>query len=331
VSRDQRLLDAIVDLTTQRDQEALADTLALTLTEIAGYNTVCVYALQGELGQLSAKVMASTDPQFPKGAHIVPLERQPELRACVEGRRPIITQDGQQRREVYPVLEQGLVTALVTAQSNHSPDDTEPLAPGLVNIYANHQSLLNHQQRDALTGLFNRAALQSWLSKTLSPHHAPTRRSADESALGCLALLDIDHFKRINDTLGHLYGDEVLLVMADLMRESFRGNDLLFRYGGEEFIAILRDTDLDTAYVVLERFRTRIAQHKFANLNQVTVSIGLTQVLPQLTDSQLIERADKALYHGKAQGRDQVNTFEWLAEDHILPDEGLQPHTIELF
>jgi diguanylate cyclase (GGDEF)-like protein len=331
VSRDQDLLDAIVDLTTQRDQEALADTLTQTLTDLADCDYVCVYSLQGELGQLSAKVIASTNPQLPKGAHIVPLERQPELRACAEGRRPIITQDGPVRREVYPVLEQGLVTALVTTEGRHPGDNASEVSPGLVNIYANHQSLLNHQQRDALTGLFNRAALQSWLNKTLTPHHAPTRRSADETTVGCLALLDIDHFKRINDTLGHLYGDEVLLIIADLMRDSFRGNDLLFRYGGEEFVAILRDTDLDTAYVVLERFRSRIAQHKFAHLNQVTVSIGLTQVLPQLTDGQLIERADKALYHGKAQGRDQVNTFEWLAEDHILPDAGLQPQTIDLF
>jgi diguanylate cyclase (GGDEF)-like protein len=331
VSRDQRLLDAIVDLTTQRDQEALAETLVRTLTELAAYEQVGIYALQGELGQLSAKVLASTDPNTPKGAHIVPLERQPELRACAEDRRPVITQEGKLRREVFPVLEQGQATALVTTLSCHKDEDTMALTRGLLDVYANHQSLLNHQQRDALTGLFNRAALQSWLKNNLSHHHSPTRRSGDETAIGCLALLDIDHFKRINDTLGHLYGDEVLLIIADVMRESFRGNDLLFRYGGEEFIIILRDTDLDTAYVVLDRFRSRVAQHKFANLNQVTVSIGLTGVLPQLTDSQLIERADKALYHGKAQGRDQVNTFEWLAEDHILPDTGLQPHTIELF
>ena len=160
---------------------------------------------------------------------------------------------------------------------------------------------------------------------------ARNRRAADSGPTGCFAIFDIDHFKRINDSLGHLYGDEVLLIFTDLMRESFRFNDLLFRYGGEEFVAVLGETDLRTALLVLERFRTTVAQHKFPQINQVTVTIGVTQITPQLLPSTLIDRADKALYHGKNHGRDQVNAFEWLEGGRVAGREAASSRNIELF
>ena len=123
----------------------------------------------------------------------------------------------------------------------------------------------------------------------------------------------------------------MLLTFADLMRESFRFNDLLFRYGGEEFVAILNDTELDTALSVLERFRSTIAQHKFAQLNQVTVTIGVARIAPHLKPGALIERADKALYYGKKHGRNQVNAYEWLEQGHIVPSLDDLPHNIKLF
>ena len=114
------------------------------------------------------------------------------------------------------------------------------------------------------------------------------------------------------------------------MRESFRFNDQLFRYGGEEFVAVLSETDLDTALVVLERFRTTISQHNFSQLNQVTVTIGVSEILPRLQSGKLIERADKALYYGKTHGRNQVNAFEWLDQGDILASLEDQPQSFKL-
>ena len=329
LSTQQRLLDAVIHLTAQRDQEALSDALVRVLIDLTQAHTASVYALQGELGHPSAKLLASSDKETPKGTHITFLNSRPGLRECIEEERVVVIHDRGGRRVVFPVMEQQSLVGLVVIQGADLDDKALSRAGGLVSVFANQYSLLNHQQRDGLTGLFNRVALQNWLGKALAPEHP--RRAADSEPVGCFAIFDIDHFKRINDSLGHLYGDEVLLIFTDLMRESFRFNDLLFRYGGEEFVAVLGDTDLDTALMVLERFRTTVAQYKFPQINQVTVTIGITRIEPQLLPSTLIDRADKALYFGKNHGRDQVNAFEWLESGRIISREAASSRNIELF
>lgn len=329
LSTQQSLLDAVIRLTAQRDQEALSDVLVQVLTDLTQAHTACVYALQGELGHPSAKLLASSDKNTPKGTHITHLKSHPGLRECIEEERVIVTQDRGGTRVVFPVMEQRTLVGLVVVQGSDLDAKSHVMADGLAKVFSNQYSLLNHQQRDGLTGLFNRVAMQNWLAKALAPEHP--RRAADSQPTGCFAIFDIDHFKRINDSLGHLYGDEVLLIFTDLMRESFRFNDLLFRYGGEEFVAVLSETDLETALRVLERFRVRVAQHKFPQINQVTVTIGVTQIEPQILPSTLIDRADKALYFGKNNGRDQVNAFEWLEGGRIVSREIAASRNIELF
>jgi len=326
------LLDAIIKLTAQRDQETLASTLIDAILTLTNTNSASVYALGGELGHLSAKVLASNHE--PVGSHITPLDVRPGLRACIEGHNTITVATKNGHQMIHPVLEQGNVVGLMIREHAHTYDHQSNVIEGMMAIYANQQSLLNHQQRDGLTGLYNRVALQNWMGKALTTDLHAERRASDfsnDASLGCFAMFDIDLFKRINDSKGHLYGDEVLLVFADLMRESFRYNDLLFRYGGEEFSAVLSDTDLDTALMVLERFRETVAQHNFAQLNQVTVTIGVTQITLGLPSDQLIERADKALYFGKNHGRNQANAFEWLDKGDIVPTISEYPQSYKLF
>lgn len=323
------LLNAIVKLTAQRDQDTLAEVLVDSIISLTNARSTSVYALGGELGHLSAKVLASTCE--PIGSHITPLETRPGLQACIEGHSTITVPTESGHQMIHPVLEQGNVVGLMIREHAQTYDHHSDLIDGLMAIYANQQSLLNHQQRDGLTGLYNRVALQNWMGKALSTDARAERRASDDAPLGCFAMFDIDLFKRINDSKGHLYGDEVLLVFADLMRESFRYNDLLFRYGGEEFAAVLTDTDLDSALTVLERFRESVAQHKFAQLNQVTVTIGVTQITSHLQADKLIERADQAMYYGKNHGRNQANAFEWLQQGSIVPSIGEHPQSYKLF
>lgn len=331
-SIDQQLLDSVVKLTSQRDQETLAQVLVDTVSRLTNASIVTVYSLVGELGSLSAKVVASSNPYELAGSHIKPLSTRKELCECIEKKQSISIDIDNGRRIIIPVLEQGNVSGLLLCEHMQIQfAQQDELIDALLKIYANQQNLLNHQQRDGLTGLYNRVALQNWLGKALGSDSTADRRSGDEKSVGCFAIFDIDLFKRINDTKGHLYGDEVLLIFADLMRESFRFNDLLFRYGGEEFVAILSDTDLDTALTVLERFRTTISQHNFAQLNQVTVTIGVSQILPRMQPGKLIERADKALYYGKNHGRNQVNAFEWLEQGNIVPSLDDRPQSFKLF
>jgi diguanylate cyclase (GGDEF)-like protein len=127
-----------------------------------------------------------------------------------------------------------------------------------------------------------------------------------------VAVLDVDHFKRINDTFGHLFGDEVLLLVSRLMREAFRDEDLLFRYGGEEFVAVLAAQGRDGAAAALDRFRERVAAHRFPQLSQVTLSIGFTAMRARELPAAAIARADQALYCAKEEGRNRVCDYDAL-------------------
>ena len=193
------------------------------------------------------------------------------------------------------------------------------LIDGMRGLYANYLSLLSYSQIDTLTKLFNRKTfdenllqmLASVNAKTLAPD-STERRSEPQKHISWLAILDLDHFKRINDTFGHLFGDEVLIQVANLMRGIFRRKDKLFRFGGEEFVVLLRDTDERNAAKVFERFRLAVERNMFPQLSSVTVSIGVTRVNPGDNPTILLGRADDALYFAKHHGRNQVQFFDDL-------------------
>jgi len=160
---------------------------------------------------------------------------------------------------------------------------------------------------DQLTGLYNRRYLASHLSAMFDRAYWTGRPLS-------VMVIDIDHFKSVNDIHGHDVGDRVLKEFADRIANSVRGIDLACRYGGEEFLVAMPDTDLAFASVVAERLRQEIATAKF-NLNAgrdelaVTVSIGLasTETGPEEDSAQkLIKRADEALYEAKNGGRNRV-------------------------
>ncbi len=121
-----------------------------------------------------------------------------------------------------------------------------------------------------------------------------------------LGVIDIDHFKRVNDTHGHLIGDEVLLLMSRLMRATFRFHDHLFRFGGEEFVVLMRcGSDADAAGA-FERLRANVEAYLFPQVGRITVSVGFAALRPADTPSAAFERADKAVYWAKQNGRNRV-------------------------
>ena len=130
----------------------------------------------------------------------------------------------------------------------------------------------------------------------------------------CLLMFDVDFFKQINDTYGHDIGDRVLQNIADIARKEMRRKDILARFGGEEFIALLSETSLDEALMISERLRQKIAQHEMCidkKCFNFTVSIGVSSLKPQQTDLQtLIKEADLALYQAKQRGRNCVISFD---------------------
>lgn len=151
---------------------------------------------------------------------------------------------------------------------------------------------------DGLTGLRNRRSLQEELSSNIALF---TRLSQPLSLL----LLDIDHFKNINDTFGHLTGDRVLQEVGLILKEESREEDIAARYGGEEFAVILPNTDQSEALKIAERIRLRVESTNWT-IPTVTISIGAATLVSGDTENTLQSRADRALYLSKNRGRNQV-------------------------
>lgn len=209
----------------------------------------------------------------------------------------------------------------VADTSDHADD-----VMALVRIYGNQIKLLDYADLDTLTRLLNRKTFNETFDRLLSPP-APGNLDDDieerrvvssEDAPAWLCVIDIDHFKRINDSFGHLFGDEVLLRMGDLLRKTFRSGDRLFRFGGEEFIVILNAADEKVAEMSFNRFRFSVESHEFPQVGRVTCSIGFTSVSDMDVPTDAVGRADEALYYAKEHGRNQVCCYERLIAEGAL-------------
>ncbi len=159
---------------------------------------------------------------------------------------------------------------------------------------------------DDLTGFYNRRHLMEMIE-------SEKNRSIRTGAVFSLAMLDIDHFKKINDTYGHQIGDKVLIAFSAVIRSILRKTDFCGRYGGEEFLVVLTDTDLKAAKVFAERIRSTVEENYFAELGEkskVTVSIGLAESRKSENIEKTISRADEAMYKAKRNGRNRVEVCE---------------------
>jgi diguanylate cyclase (GGDEF)-like protein len=179
----------------------------------------------------------------------------------------------------------------------------EQSALALANL--NMRDILKMQSiRDPLTGLFNRRYMEEALDGELK------RASRKKSSFGVL-MIDVDHFKKLNDTFGHEAGDAVLRSLGSLLKTHFRGEDIVCRYGGEEFTVILPETSAEVVQKrsvdLCEAIKQMPVQHRGQPLHSVSLSIGVAMYGEQgTTGDSLLRSADSALYLAKQQGRDQV-------------------------
>jgi len=176
----------------------------------------------------------------------------------------------------------------------------EQISLAIANVRMRDQ-LQDQSIRDPLTGLFNRRYMSRHLSTLLSEGSKPVS----------FLMLDVDFFKQINDTYGHDVGDEVLKEFANRISANVRGIDLACRFGGEEFVVVMPDTDLSFAYLVAERLRQSVADAPFVLNGEtrqlpVTISIGVAASQSGDTPEVLLKRADQALYRAKREGRNRV-------------------------
>jgi len=216
----------------------------------------------------------------------------------------------------------GTITASRTAPFN--PEEARHLRnllPCIAHPLRNaghYQKALRSAFQDPLTQVMNRASLEQALPREISL--AQRHRAALS-----LLIIDVDHFKGINDTHGHLVGDEILVKIASTVRSCLRSTDLVYRYGGDEFVVCLPSTRLGAAVDVAERIRASVNRQP-SGLDDVTLSvtIGATEVGESCVLDTLFERADSALYEAKRRGR---NCVEYAVPPHAAPSRQSVPRT----
>lgn len=323
-----QLLQSIVNVTEHQDCARFRCSLAETLRELMPVRDIAFIRPAYSVGQPSELIAHPGRGPGPAVGRLLDavdaLHQQGQLPQLVsEGHR--LLADSAPALVLLPVLHREMLLEIVAVSTDAVSAEALFVMKAFTRLYRNFLALILESERDPLTSLLNRRTLEARLAASLraagregedpSPRPLAAERRRGGHGACFLALVDIDHFKRINDALGHLFGDEVILLVAQLLREAFRGRgdaDGLFRYGGEEFVVLLPARDAAGARAALERFREAVATHRFPQLEQVTVSIGFARLAGGEVPSAVIGHADQALYFAKTHGRNRVCDFESL-------------------
>lgn len=179
-------------------------------------------------------------------------------------------------------------------------------AKSLIKMHNMQEELRQRAMTDGMTGLLNQSSFKERLENELARSH----RYGSEL---CLLMMDLDHFKRVNDTHGHPAGDAVLEALSEILRKAVRKADVLARYGGEEFAALLPSTPMDGAKILAGRILEDVRTHTFAWEDKtipLTISVGLAQLAEKESADMFLRRADEALYDAKRSGRDRLCVAE---------------------
>jgi diguanylate cyclase (GGDEF)-like protein len=346
------LIEHILSISARRDRTEVSEALLDGLEEMAlpylrsleiyrvfaGVNKTTVFACSG----IGADGRHVRNAYLPEAEFCFNIQEMPLLRRAQE-RGTIVaenTADGG-NRIVLPIAPSGPVLYLIDlCIANNMPPQARTVLMALVEFCSNHIALLDYGETDNLTGLPNRKTFDKHLFEIMGPSASDEplqteaqrrRRRGAPGGQHWFAVCDIDHFKLVNDTHGHLIGDEVLVMFARLMRDGFRFQDQLFRFGGEEFVIVLQPTSPDAVQKVFNRFRTSVQEHPFSRVGQITVSIGYSQLLPNDTPADVVDRADEALYWVKRHGRNGAACYEDLVSEGKLVPKSSMTGEVELF
>lgn len=340
------ILNAVIEITRHKDLEALDSCLVEKLAHIVPSDKIELNHFY--LDPQSKQITRAEQITYTKknNQHICRLLDRSEISPAVQGSVAanfpfLATLSDDKWHFILPIAVNEKIEACISFISDENLSKHRYIIEAFIAIYSNHLNILNDSERDELTGLLNRKSFLKKIQRLLSMQKSTqarqlinkqdaNRRKALPETNAWLAILDIDHFKRVNDTFGHIYGDEVLLILAQKLRHSFRQADLPFRFGGEEFVLVLEPIDENSAAMVLERFRHEIEQFEFPGVGNITVSIGYTKLGQNDFPTHAIENADRALYFAKDSGRNKVFRYETLIKNGSLPPTDNES-SIELF
>ena len=315
----EELLNSVVKITKTRDVDSLEFSLVSTIHEFIECKEIVIYKNLSEFNssgvERSASLRVDEENNFVWGERDILTDTSQELTSCLHSACSINIQNknGTEQRWI-PVLLNDKPVGAIYIECNILCSHQQVMINAFCRIYENYLTILNENERDKLTGLLNRQTfdrkIKMLMERQLNDHFKvkaeKTNRKIHDDSTSWLAIIDIDHFKAVNDTYGHVCGDEVLLLLAQKMASFFRASDLVFRFGGEEFVIVFEPTTCAMITKRLEEFRQTIHETDFPFIKHLTLSIGAARMSPYDFPISVIENADKALYYAKEHGRDQL-------------------------
>lgn len=342
------LLTHIVNLSALRDRTALASRLVHALVELFPVQHVLFHRrlftpshdwIYPCAGFIESRHF-SHDIYLPEPRLFKATTSDPLIVEAIASTHPVKQHTPHQLpRLVFPVVYHEDTHYLIDISfAEHPAATTVDNLQSFCRFIANHLALIDYSETDTLTSLPNRKTFDEHLfrvlgdaqhDETFDAEHRRSKQDADTHHW--LAVLDIDRFKSINDTYGHLIGDEVLMLVARLLRQASRLEDPLFRMGGEEFVILLQPTTQKNAVHTLNRLRETISAYPFPKVGKVTISGGFSQVLGFDAPADILDRADEALYYAKAHGRNQIHCYENLVDLKLIERKSVNTSEIELF
>jgi diguanylate cyclase (GGDEF)-like protein len=341
-----QLVDNLANLTSLRDRDALDIALVSAINDLLQPETTAIARKVGSEGNerwlcsaqmTSQQAVPTFDASWTDLANLPPLADFP-MRQQVGASGKMARAGTSPDITAFSVVGSPGTTGILELGTREPlSDESIRIIEGVLRLYANFHSLLDYGERDALTELLNRKTFDgAFLKATLEqkqvvPAAHDERRDFSPCGTYWLVMIDIDHFKRVNDTFGHLIGDEVLLLLARLMRSTFRFSDQLYRFGGEEFVVLMRCNGEAEAAAVLERMRLNTENFQFPQVGHITISTGFTEIKTGDTPSGAFERSDKAVYYAKEHGRNQVCSYGALVARGELIEQTAIEGEMELF
>ncbi len=335
------LLDQLVSLTGIRDLELLEVSLLKTLNGFIHPTDLSLYKVSTR-GEVRSQVVFGPEKcQVLRDNFDIPAELLQTFRqhkAADTSNIELAVEGG--ILSVMTVMDMRSTTTYLVIRSNGPLQDNDSrMIDGMLQIYRNFCQLLQESQTDSLTGLANRKTFDECFSRVyelqpLDNDECPVEvehRKPQSQTTYWIAMIDIDHFKSVNDRFGHLYGDEVLILLAHLLKNALRNDDLVFRFGGEEFVLMIRCESREEAAGLLERLRKSVEAQDIPQVGQVTISMGATEMIHNTFAGTLLDYADKALYHSKQNGRNRLTFFEDMVSEGLASREMPPSENVDFF
>ncbi|WP_105169169.1 GGDEF domain-containing protein [Pseudoalteromonas sp. T1lg23B] len=319
-----------IGLISQNSEHTLDSCLAKILTQLLGESCVYAFYFSKSLSvrQTPCLTFASTGELHEQYKMAVEEIDVPPLLERLKKLNQDVQLLSLAQLQILPVRYQGLVLGFLAVHDQSIiPSSGHTVLNHVLNVYVHQLATLQYARVDPLTQLLNRQTFDEKIIDIVAGKEAWLVRGNEQQKNWYMAIADIDLFKHVNDNYGHVIGDEVILLVAQLLKSNFRVGDYVFRYGGEEFAIVFPCRHEGEAMQKLDSVRALIADTRFPQVGNVTISMGFVELKDAGQVAELVNRADQALYQSKQDGRNRVTAFSSLKDKGCNHSSG----DIELF